>query len=105
MANHTHARDFFRADGLDLFLNFYSMPCMPIEYAGSPAAEGLHRLIKTLGDTSPKEVLGPLMKHVRQRLDDARDFWEHFQTNWKTDPMLHPTRTLRDFTLDLYSQS
>ncbi|CDZ98238.1 E3 ubiquitin-protein ligase/Putative upstream regulatory element binding protein [Phaffia rhodozyma] len=81
--NHTHCKDFIKADGLSLLLDLYAMPCIPYDFAGSQAADSLFALFRAMSEVNPNAVLSALLKPVRTSLDQTAEFWSTLESTSK----------------------
>lgn len=85
--NHTHCKEFVKSGGLERLLDFYALPCLPYDFAGSAAADSLFALFRAVSDVNPNAVLTALLKPVRQSLDETRDLWDTMQPTSKLSPL------------------
>lgn len=81
--NQSHCKDFIKAGGLTQILNFYTLPCLPYDFAGSAAADALFALVQVSSEADPTAVLTVLLQPVRVSLDATRSFWAEMGTESK----------------------
>ena len=77
----THCKDFIRADGLDLILSFYELPCIPYNFSASFTADSLFNMMRMMVEMSSQGVLGAVVKEVRKSLAQTQVIWNQSKEN------------------------
>lgn len=72
----SHCKDFIKADGLDLLLRLYSLPCLPYNFSSSIAADSLVTLIRFMCVVSSTSVLTGILRDVKRSLEETEDVWQ-----------------------------
>ncbi|KAG0302120.1 hypothetical protein BGZ98_007782, partial [Dissophora globulifera] len=70
--NATNAKDFLKADGIDILMSFYTLPTLPYDLANTPAFFTLSHLIKLLSETNPGTAISAVLKQVNEKLAGIR---------------------------------
>ncbi|KAF8929383.1 hypothetical protein BGZ58_008999, partial [Dissophora ornata] len=66
--NSSSAKDFLKADGVEILMNFYTLPTLPYDLANTPAFFTLSHLIKLLSETNPGTAIAAVLKEVSEKL-------------------------------------
>ncbi|KAG0010498.1 hypothetical protein BGZ80_001435, partial [Entomortierella chlamydospora] len=70
--NATSAKDFLKEDGIDILMQFYTLPTLPYDLANTPAFLTLSHLIKLLSETNPGVAISAVLKEVNRVLHDEQ---------------------------------
>ncbi|KAG9103766.1 hypothetical protein FRC06_008224 [Ceratobasidium sp. 370] len=72
-----HCHEFVsNTDGLDRLARLYALPCLPLGYGASVAADSMVQLLRSMTEVAATQTLASLTKHVRQSLDETKVYWE-----------------------------
>ncbi|QRV79604.1 E3 ubiquitin-protein ligase HUWE1 [Ceratobasidium sp. AG-Ba] len=72
-----HCHEFVSStDGLDRLARLYALPCLPVGYGASVAADSMVQLLRSMTEVSATQTLASLTKHVRLSLDETKPYWE-----------------------------
>lgn len=63
-------------DGLDRLGRLYALPCLPLGYGASLAADSMVQLLRSMTEVSASHTLNSLTKYVRQSLEETKAFWQ-----------------------------
>ncbi|KAF9206640.1 hypothetical protein BGZ49_002096 [Haplosporangium sp. Z 27] len=107
--NPTSAKDFLKEDGIDILMQFYTLPTLPYDLANTPAFLTLSHLIKLLSETNPGVAISAVLKEVNRMLHEEQPLLEStnpeselFQyidiTNSSDDDIARGNRILRNLT-------
>lgn len=85
--NSAHCREFLRNNGLDILLQYYSLPSLPYDFIDTPAAYSLSHLFRIISEVNVQTVLLDIMKYFQKSLSkldilleykDSRSFFEKY---------------------------
>ncbi|KAG8792936.1 hypothetical protein FRC12_004452 [Ceratobasidium sp. 428] len=72
-----HCHEFVsNTDGLDRLARLYALPCLPLGYGASVAADSMVQLLRSMTEVAATQTLASLTKHVRLSLDETKAYWE-----------------------------
>ncbi|KAF8712347.1 hypothetical protein RHS03_01066, partial [Rhizoctonia solani] len=72
-----HCQEFVDStDGLDRLGHLYTLPCLPLGYGSSLAADSMVQLLRSMTEVSATKTLESLTKQVQQSLEETKAFWE-----------------------------
>ncbi|KAG8747810.1 hypothetical protein FRC10_011255 [Ceratobasidium sp. 414] len=72
-----HCHEFVsNTNGLDRLARLYALPCLPLGYGASVAADSMVQLLRSMTEVAATQTLASLTKHVRQSLDETKAYWE-----------------------------
>ncbi|CAE7209973.1 unnamed protein product [Rhizoctonia solani] len=72
-----HSQEFVdNTDGLERLGRLYALPCLPLGYGSSLAADSMVQLLRSMTEVSATKTLESLTKQVQQSLDETKDFWQ-----------------------------
>ncbi|KAG8721954.1 hypothetical protein FRC08_008650 [Ceratobasidium sp. 394] len=72
-----HCHEFVsNTNGLDRLARLYALPCLPLGYGASVAADSMVQLLRSMTEVSATQTLASLTKHVRESLDETKAYWE-----------------------------
>lgn len=92
LQNVAHCQDFVTMGALDVLLGLIRLPCIPYDFASTPASEAFASTIRVLTETLPKETLTVVMKQLRTDLTQLQPFWQSIQAKPQMTSMISPTR-------------
>ncbi|KAI1319340.1 hypothetical protein EDD11_004206 [Mortierella claussenii] len=67
-ANTLSAKEFLKADGVEILMRFYSLPTLPYDLANTPAFFALSHLLKLLSETNSGITISTVIKEVNRML-------------------------------------
>ncbi|KAH9820843.1 hypothetical protein DFH28DRAFT_1121207 [Melampsora americana] len=91
LQNVAHCQDFISMGALDVLLGLVRLPCIPYDFAITPASEAFASTIRVLTETLPKETLTVVMKQLRVDLIQLKPFWETIRPNAQLPEMISPS--------------
>ncbi|CAE6444639.1 unnamed protein product [Rhizoctonia solani] len=72
-----HCQEFVdNTDGLERLGRLYALPCLPLGYGSSLAADSMVQLLRSMTEVSATKTLESLTKQVQQSLDETKAFWQ-----------------------------
>jgi E3 ubiquitin-protein ligase HUWE1 len=72
-----HCQEFVEnTDGLDRLGRLYALPCLPLGYGSSLAADSMVQLLRSMTEVSATKTLESLTKQVQQSLEETKAFWQ-----------------------------
>ncbi|KAG8936847.1 hypothetical protein FRC02_010709 [Tulasnella sp. 418] len=72
-----HCRDFIVTyHGIESLGRLLTLPCLPIHFSESPAADSLIQAFRTMAELAPKETLSRLSHLTLTAMDATRDVWD-----------------------------
>ncbi|KAJ1304813.1 hypothetical protein OPQ81_005948 [Rhizoctonia solani] len=72
-----HCQEFVdNTDGLDRLGRLYALPCLPLGYGSSLAADSMVQLLRSMTEVSATKTLESLTKQVQQSLEETKAFWQ-----------------------------
>ncbi|KAG4304837.1 hypothetical protein PORY_001890 [Pneumocystis oryctolagi] len=75
--NSSHCREFLRNNGLDILLQYYSLPCLPYDFIDTPASYSLSHLFRIISEVNVQSVLLDIVKYFQKSLNKLDIFLEH----------------------------
>ncbi|KAF8985816.1 hypothetical protein BGZ46_001784 [Entomortierella lignicola] len=81
--NTSSAKDFLKANGINILMKFYSLETLPYDLASTPAFLTLSYLIKMLSETNPSDAVTVVIKETIKLLDNVKPLLE--STNAESD--------------------
>ncbi|KAG8764160.1 hypothetical protein FRC11_003016 [Ceratobasidium sp. 423] len=77
-----HCQEFVNnTDGLDRLGRLYALPCLPLGYGSSLAADSMVQLLRSMTEVSATKTLESLTKQVQQSLEETKAFWQEPSDN------------------------
>lgn len=86
----SHCKDFLKADGLDLLLKFYDLPCLSYNFASSTTSDSMVHLLRYISEISPSTIIHALLRQVKVSLDETSELW-NVEEGSKLAKLLYPT--------------
>ncbi|CAE6470636.1 unnamed protein product [Rhizoctonia solani] len=72
-----HCQEFVdNTDGLERLGRLYALPCLPLGYGSSLAADSMVQLLRSMTEVSATKTLESLTKQVQESLEETKDFWQ-----------------------------
>jgi E3 ubiquitin-protein ligase HUWE1 len=72
-----HCQEFVDStDGLDRLGHLYTLPCLPLGYGSSLAADSMVQLLRSMTEVSATKTLESLTKQVQLSLEETKAFWQ-----------------------------
>lgn len=72
-----HCQEFVEnTDGLDRLGRLYALPCLPLGFGSSLAADSMVQLLRSMTEVSATKTLESLIKHVQESLEETKAFWQ-----------------------------
>ncbi|CUA66624.1 E3 ubiquitin-protein ligase HUWE1 [Rhizoctonia solani] len=72
-----HCQEFVDStDGLERLGRLYALPCLPLGYGSSLAADSMVQLLRSMTEVSATRTLESLTKQVQQSLEETKAFWQ-----------------------------
>ncbi|KAI7827971.1 hypothetical protein BC939DRAFT_76403 [Gamsiella multidivaricata] len=70
--NSSSAKDFLKADGINILMKFYTLPTQPYDLANTPAFFTLSHLVRLLSETDPGTAISAVLKEVNRLLEGVQ---------------------------------
>jgi E3 ubiquitin-protein ligase HUWE1 len=74
--NQTNCTYFIESGGVELVLDFATLPTLPFDFRNSEANHELTQLVHMLAETKPHLVMPSLVKRAQSAVDNIIDFWQ-----------------------------
>jgi E3 ubiquitin-protein ligase HUWE1 len=72
-----HCLDFaVNTNGLSRLGRLYALPCLPVGYGASLAADSMVQLLRSMTEVSATQTLNALTEQVRQSLEETKAYWQ-----------------------------
>ncbi|KAG4300575.1 hypothetical protein PCK1_003004 [Pneumocystis canis] len=75
--NSSHCREFLKNNGLDILLQYYTLPSLPYDFIDTPAAYSLSHLFRIISEVNVQSVLLDIMRYFQKSLNKLDVFLEH----------------------------
>ncbi|KAG9291851.1 hypothetical protein G9A89_012136 [Geosiphon pyriformis] len=72
--NSSHCRDFLKQNGLDVIIQFYSLPTLPYDFGNTPASYALSNSMRLIAETDSKAFVKSVISSLNTALKEAQDF-------------------------------
>lgn len=79
--NQANCTYFIESGGVELVLDFATLPSLPFDFRNSEANHELTQLVHMMAETKPHLVLPSLVKRAQSAVDSIADFWTESKPN------------------------
>ncbi|KAJ3192215.1 hypothetical protein HDU67_005602 [Dinochytrium kinnereticum] len=75
--NSAHCKDFIKSKGVDILVQFYYLPSLPLDFATSPSSFSLSYLFRLLVETNSYSISTPIIKSFYGIIEKMKPFLEN----------------------------